>query len=194
MAHSYLIFFFPELLTHSFLHPIRIYLRVQGVTHLIIGVVAASNFSILFFLLLHVSPRCAAPTRDCLFGWKPLLRLDLPRVEVVRDHDRLVWPPHSPHRHRCFHGDSYSDHFSHLHLLLFTQFRGFDSHGNELGANCPSHARLSAVVSVFLAEIMGFSAMFFTGWRRIFTGDEGWFCLSLEPLPLSLSLLPLCMF
>ncbi|KAL2340127.1 hypothetical protein Fmac_008067 [Flemingia macrophylla] len=35
MAHSYLIFFFPELLIHSFLHPIRIYFQVQGVTHLV---------------------------------------------------------------------------------------------------------------------------------------------------------------
>ncbi|KHN41675.1 MATE efflux family protein ALF5, partial [Glycine soja] len=33
MAHTYLIFSLPDLLTHSFLHPIRIYLRAQGVTH-----------------------------------------------------------------------------------------------------------------------------------------------------------------
>ncbi|KAL2325174.1 hypothetical protein Fmac_024232 [Flemingia macrophylla] len=88
MAHSYLIFFFPELLTHSFLHLIRIYLRIQDITHLvtlasllgtllhspfnhiivtclghgIASVAAASNFFILLFLLLHVSPCCAAPS------------------------------------------------------------------------------------------------------------------------------------
>ncbi|KAL2340380.1 hypothetical protein Fmac_008320 [Flemingia macrophylla] len=170
MAHFYLIFFFPELLTHSFLHPIHIYLRVQGITHLvtlvsllgtllhfpstyiivtclshgIVGVAATSNISILLFLLLHVNPHYAAPTHDCLFDWKPLLCLDLPQVEVVRDHDRLVWPPRSPHRHCCFHEDSHSDHFSHLRIFLFARFHGFDSHGNELGANCPSCARLSA--------------------------------------------------
>ncbi|KAH1216417.1 Protein DETOXIFICATION 51 [Glycine max] len=35
MAYTYLIFSLPDLLTHSFLHPIRIYLCAQVVTHLV---------------------------------------------------------------------------------------------------------------------------------------------------------------
>ncbi|KAJ8768731.1 hypothetical protein K2173_023635 [Erythroxylum novogranatense] len=33
LAHKYLFFSLPELLTNSFIHPIRIYLRSQGITH-----------------------------------------------------------------------------------------------------------------------------------------------------------------
>lgn len=33
IAHTYLLFSLPDLLTNSFLHPIRIYLRAQGITH-----------------------------------------------------------------------------------------------------------------------------------------------------------------
>ncbi|KAL2347410.1 hypothetical protein Fmac_001410 [Flemingia macrophylla] len=87
LAHTYLIFSLPELLINSFLHLFCIYLRVQGVTHpvtlasllgtllhfsfnyviithlghRIANIVATSNFSILLFLLLQVSPPYAAP-------------------------------------------------------------------------------------------------------------------------------------
>ena len=49
--------------------------------------------------------------------------------------------------------------------------------GNELGANQPQRARLSAVVSVFIAAMMGFSAMMFASgmknrWGQMFTNDE----------------------
>ncbi|KAL2321997.1 hypothetical protein Fmac_026376 [Flemingia macrophylla] len=80
MAHTYMIFSLPELLTHSFLHPIRIYLRTQGITHPITlasllgtllhflfnyvivthlgheitDVTAASNFSIFLFPVLII--------------------------------------------------------------------------------------------------------------------------------------------
>ncbi|KAL2334310.1 hypothetical protein Fmac_015523 [Flemingia macrophylla] len=109
LAYTYFIFSLPELLIHSFLHLFRIYLRVQGVTHpvtlaslletlihflfnyvivthlshRIASVIAASNNSILFFLLLHVSPCCAAPTHDCLSGWKRLLCLASPNYVSV---------------------------------------------------------------------------------------------------------------
>ncbi|KAK9102290.1 hypothetical protein Sjap_019544 [Stephania japonica] len=33
ISHTFLLFSLPDLLTHSFLHPIRIYLRSQGITH-----------------------------------------------------------------------------------------------------------------------------------------------------------------
>ncbi|XP_050220484.1 protein DETOXIFICATION 51 [Mercurialis annua] len=33
LAHTYLLFSLPDLLTNSFIHPIRIYLRAQGITH-----------------------------------------------------------------------------------------------------------------------------------------------------------------
>ncbi|BAT83680.1 hypothetical protein VIGAN_04087400 [Vigna angularis var. angularis] len=115
MAHTYLIFSLPDLPTHSFLHPIRIYLHAQGVTHPVTlaslagtllhfpfnyllvmrlcrglaGVAAASaasSLSILLFLATHMcltGLRCAASTRDCLSGLKPLLRLAAPSCVSV---------------------------------------------------------------------------------------------------------------
>lgn len=61
--------------------------------------------------------------------------------------------------------------------------------GNELGANRPSRAKLSAVVSVFLAAIMGFSAMFFAvgmrrRWGRMFTADEDIIRITSMALPI----------
>ncbi|KAL2342575.1 hypothetical protein Fmac_003860 [Flemingia macrophylla] len=225
MAHTYLIFSLPELLTHSFLHPIRIYLRAQGVTHPVTlasllgtllhfpfnyvivtrlghgisGVAAASaasNFSILLFLLLHVSPRCSSPTRDCLSGWKPLLRLSAPSCVSVC----LEWWWYEIMIVLCGLLVHPTATVASMGILIqttsliyvFPSSLGFAVStrvGHELGANRPSRARLSAVVSVFLAVIMGFSAMFFAvvmrqRWGRIFTGDEDILRITSMALPI----------
>nr|KYP67485.1 Multidrug and toxin extrusion protein 1 [Cajanus cajan] len=228
MAHTYLIFSLPDLLTHSFLHPIRIYLRAQGVTHPvtlasllgtllhfpfnyiivtrlghgIAGVAAASaasNISIIIFLLLHVSlsgSRCAAPSLDCLAGWKPLLRLAAPSCVSVC----LEWWWYEIMIVLCGLLLDPTATVASMGILIqttsliyvFPSSLGFAVStrvGNELGANRPSRARLSALVSLFIAAIMGFSAMFFAvgmrrRWGRIFTADQDIIRITSMALPI----------
>ncbi|XP_021894943.1 protein DETOXIFICATION 51 [Carica papaya] len=57
LAHTYLLFSLPELLTNSFVHPIRIYLRAQGITlPLTLASLAGSilHFPINLFLVSHL--------------------------------------------------------------------------------------------------------------------------------------------
>ncbi|KAL2339344.1 hypothetical protein Fmac_013790 [Flemingia macrophylla] len=221
MAHTYFILSLPELLTHTFLHPIRIYLRVQGVTHPvslasllgtllhfplnyvivtrlgqgIVGVAATSNFSILLFLLLHVSPRCAAPTRNCLSSWKPLLRLVVHSCVSVC----LKWRWYEIMIILCGLLVHPTVTVASMGILIqtilliyvFPSSLGFtvSTHvENKLGANHPSCAQLSAVVNVFLVAIMGFSAMFFAimmrRWGRIFTDEENIIRITSMALPI----------
>jgi len=61
--------------------------------------------------------------------------------------------------------------------------------GNELGANQPYRAKVSTVVSVFLAVIIGFSAMLFAigmreSWGRMFTNDENIIRITSLALPI----------
>lgn len=61
--------------------------------------------------------------------------------------------------------------------------------GNELGANRPYKAKLSAVVAVFLAAILGLSAMTFASgmrdkWARMFTHDAEILQLTAAALPI----------
>ncbi|OIV93405.1 hypothetical protein TanjilG_02942 [Lupinus angustifolius] len=61
--------------------------------------------------------------------------------------------------------------------------------GNELGANRAYKAKLSAVVSIFMAAVMGFSAVVFATamrhrWGRMFTGDEDILSLTAVVLPI----------
>ncbi|XP_031379557.1 protein DETOXIFICATION 51-like [Punica granatum] len=51
MAHTFLLFSLPDLLTNAFLHPIRIYLRAQGITH---PVTVASLLGTLFHLPANI--------------------------------------------------------------------------------------------------------------------------------------------
>ncbi|KAG5030132.1 hypothetical protein JHK87_013646 [Glycine soja] len=228
MAHTYLIFSLPDLLTHSFLHPIRIYLRAQGVTHpvtlaslagtllhlpfnyllvtrLRLGLAgvaaasAASNLSILLFLgaaVCFTGLHCAAPSRDCFSGWKPLLRLAAPSCVSVC----LEWWWYEIMIILCGILVDPTATVASMGILIqttsliyvFPSSLGFAVStrvGNELGANRPSRAKLSAVVSVFLAAIMGFSAMFFAvgmrrRWGRMFTADEDIIRITSMALPI----------
>lgn len=61
--------------------------------------------------------------------------------------------------------------------------------GNELGAGRPDRAKLSGVVAVFMASVMGFTAMVFAsgiryGWGRMFTDDEEILRLTATALPI----------
>jgi MATE family multidrug resistance protein len=61
--------------------------------------------------------------------------------------------------------------------------------GNALGANCPRNARVSAVIAVFFAAVIGFTAVVFTmmmrrQWGKMFTGDEKILRLTAMALPI----------
>ncbi|TKY60825.1 Multidrug and toxin extrusion protein 1 [Spatholobus suberectus] len=223
MAHTYLVFSLPDLVTHSFLHPIRIYLRAQGVTrpvtlaslagtllhfpfnYLLVtrlrlglaGVAAASaasNLSILLLLLAHV--HCAAPSRDSLAGWRPLLRLAAPSCVSVC----LEWWWYEIMIVLCGLLVDPTATVASMGILIqttsliyvFPSSLGFAVStrvGNELGANRPSRAKVSAVVSVFLAAIMGLSAMVFAAgmrrrWGSMFTADDDILRITSTALPI----------
>ncbi|PRQ46716.1 putative multi antimicrobial extrusion protein [Rosa chinensis] len=187
MAHTYLMFSLPDLFTNSLIHPIRIYLRAQGITHpltlaslagavfhfpmnlllvtrLRLGVAgvaaasAASNFFVLLCLVayvwatrLHV-PTWTAPSRECLTGWKPLLRLAAPSCVSVC----LEWWWYEIMIVLCGLLVDPKATVASMGVLIqttsliyvFPSSLGFAVStrvGNELGANRPNRARLSAV-------------------------------------------------
>lgn len=231
IAQTYLLFSLPDLLTNSFIHPIRIYLRAQGITHpltlaslvgtilnlpinlllvshLRLGVAgvaaasAASNFLVLFFLVSYVwasgihEPTWTAPSRDCLSGWKPLLRLAAPSCVSVC----LEWWWYEIMIVLCGLLVNPKATVASMGILIqttsliyvFPSSLGFAVStrvGNELGGNRPDKARVSAMVSVFLAGVMGFSAtMFASGlrdrWGRMFTSDVEILRLTSAALPI----------
>lgn len=231
LAHTYLIFSLPDLLCNSFIHPIRIYLRAQGITHPltlaslagtifhlpinlllvshfrlgITGVAvasAATNFVVLIFLILYIVasrifvPTWTPPTRECLTGWTPLLKLAAPSCVSVC----LEWWWYEIMIILCGLLANPKATVASMGVLIqttsliyiFPSSLGFAVStrvGNELGANRPGKAKLSAVVAVFVAVIMGLSATTFAVsmrnvWARIFTND-------LEILRLTSTALPI---
>jgi MATE family multidrug resistance protein len=231
MAHTYLMFSLPDLFSNSFLYPIRIYLRAQGITHPVTlaslagtvfllpmnfllvthfglgvaGVAVASAVSNIFALLsivlyvwatrLH-EPTWTAPSRECLTNWKPLLRLAAPSCVSVC----LEWWWYEIMIILCGLLVNPKATVASMGILIQTtaliyvfpsslSFAVSTRVGNELGANCPYRAKLSAVVAVFLAAIMGLSAMTFASgmrdkWASMFTNDAEILRLTAAALPI----------
>ncbi|KAI4379384.1 hypothetical protein MLD38_005692 [Melastoma candidum] len=231
IAHAYLVFSLPDLVTNSFIHPIRIYLRAQGITrplalasllgtvfqlvlsfvlvmHLKLGaagVAASSAASSGFVLMALVAYMWAMgiqertwtrPGRECLTGWKPLIRLAAPSCisvclewwwyEIMIVLCGLLTDPKSTVA-------SMGILFQTTSLLyVFPSSLGFAAStrvGNLLGAGRPEGARLSAAVAVFLAAVMGLNAMSFAclmrnTWARMFTRDETILRLTAAALPI----------
>lgn len=231
IAHSYLLFCLPDLLTNSFVHPIRIYLRAQGITHPltlaslagtiihlpinfllvthlrlgVLGVAAAaalSNLCVLFSLVVYIwasglhEPTWTKPTRECLTGWKPLLKLAAPSCVSVC----LEWWWYEIMIVLCGLLVDPKSTVASMGILIqttsliyvFPSSLGFAVStrvGNELGANRPERAKLSAVVAVFVAAIMGLSATVFASgmrdrWGRLFTNDKEIIRLTSAALPI----------
>ncbi|GAV84719.1 MatE domain-containing protein [Cephalotus follicularis] len=231
LAHTYLLFSLPDLVTNSFIHPIRIYLRAQGithpltlatlagtilhlpinlylVTHLRLGVVgvasaaAISNMFVLFCLVLHVwasglhEPTWTKPSRDCLTGWKPLLRLSAPSCVSVC----LEWWWYEIMIVLCGLQVDPKSAVASMGILIqttsliyvFPSSLGFAVStrvGNELGADRPCKAKLAAVVAVLIAAMMGLTASIFAcgmrdTWGRMFTHDVEIIRLTSAALPI----------
>lgn len=231
LARTYLIFSLPDLITNSFIHPTRIYLRAQAITHPltlaslagtilhlpinlllvthfrlgVAGVAAASAASNLFVLVtlvcyvwasgLHV-PTWTAPSRECLTGWKPLVRLAAPSCVSVC----LEWWWYEIMIVLCGLLVDPEATVASMGVLIQTtslvyvfpsslSFAVSTRVGNELGANRPTKARVSAMVSIFLAGIMGLCAMVFAWsmkdvWARMFTTDVNILRLTSAALPI----------
>nr|GMD50395.1 protein DETOXIFICATION 51-like [Ipomoea batatas] len=228
-AHTYLFFSLPDLLTNSFFHPIRIYLRAQGITlpimfatltgtlfHLLanyffvfrlrLGVAgvatasATSNAVALAALILYVvwARRLheARLSWECFTGWAPLVRLAAPSCvsvclewwwyEIMIVLCGLLVDPKATVASMGVLIQTTSL------LYIFPSSLGFAVStrvGNELGANRPDKARLSAFLSIFLATLIGLSAMTFATsmrnlWARIFTHDVNILRLTSAALPI----------
>ncbi|XP_078432042.1 MATE efflux family protein [Wolffia australiana] len=229
LAQTYLLFTIPDLVSFSFIHPIRIYLRAQGLTrpltlaaslaaaaHVpaaallsrrlgIAGVAAASaaaNFALLLFLVCFVwasrahSATLQPPTRECLGGWGPLVRLAAPSCVSVC----LEWWWYELIILLCGLLPNPKSAVAAMGMLIQTTalFYVFPSSlgfgvstrvGNELGANRPGGARAAAAAAMFLAAVMGFAAASFAagvkdGWGRMFTSDEEILRLTSAALPI----------
>ncbi|KAF2285221.1 hypothetical protein GH714_039042 [Hevea brasiliensis] len=230
LAHTYLLFSLPDLLTNSFVHPIRIYLRSQGITHpltlasligsilhlpinlllvnhLKLGIsgvaaaAAASNFFVLLSLVSYVwvsglhEPTWTRP-RECFTGWKPLIRLAAPSCVSVC----LEWWWYEIMIVLCGLLANPKSTVASMGILIqttsllyvFPSSLGFAVStlvGNELGANRPHKAKLSAVVAVFIAAMMGLTASAFASgmrdrWGRMFTRDAEILRLTSAAMPI----------
>ncbi|WCJ42566.1 MATE efflux family protein [Euphorbia peplus] len=231
IAHTYLLFSIPDLLTNSFIHPIRIYLRAQGITHPltiasligsilhlpinillvnyfncgVAGVAAAaatSNFVVLLSLVAYVwctslhKPTWTKPSRECFAGWMPLIRLAAPSCVSVC----LEWWWYEIMIVLCGLLINPKASVASMGVLIqttsllyvFPSSLGFAVStrvGNELGANRPNRAKLSAVVAVFFSAMMGLTACSFASgmkdrWGRMFTGDGEILRLTAAALPI----------
>ncbi|KAI3443713.1 hypothetical protein Pfo_000378 [Paulownia fortunei] len=231
LAHTYLAFSLPDLITNSFIHPTRIYLRAQGITHpltlaslvgtafhlpinfllvsrLRLGVAgvaaasAASNLIVLVALVLYIwarglhVPTWTKPSLKCLTGWAPLVRLAAPSCVSVC----LEWWWYEIMIVLCGLLVDPKATVASMGVLIQTTslLYVFPSSvglavstrvGNELGANRPEKARVSAIVSIFLAGLMGLSGMTFATsmrnlWAQMYTDDLNIVRLTSAALPI----------
>ncbi|XP_074589119.1 protein DETOXIFICATION 52-like [Curcuma longa] len=153
---------------------------------------AVSNFALVLCLLPH-APR--GPTAECLAGWGPLARLAAPSCVSVC----LEWWWYELMILLCGLLPDPRPAVAAMGVLIqttalvyvFPSSLGFGVSarvGNELGANRPSRARVSAAVSVLFAAVMGLAAMCFAAgvrerWGRMFTDDADILRLTAAALP-----------
>ncbi|KAK9697587.1 hypothetical protein RND81_08G047100 [Saponaria officinalis] len=231
LAHTYILFSFPDLITNAFYHPIKIYLRAQGITrpvtiaslvgavlHLpimavlvgplqlgIAGVAVAataSNLASLAALVmqvwmggLHVKT-WDSPSRECLICWGPLVRLAAPSCVSVC----LEWWWYEIMIVLCGLLVNPKATVASMGVLMQTtgliyNFPASLSNavstrvGNELGAGRVQWAKLSGMLGIIWATLMGLTAVIFTFWARniwaqLFTNDSQILALTAAALPI----------
>lgn len=163
---------------------------------------AASNFFVLLSLVSYIwvsglhEPTWDNPTRECLTGWKPLLKLAAPSCISVC----LEWWWYEIMIVLCGLLANPKATVASMGILIqttsfiyvFPSSLGYAVStrvGNELGANRPNGAKLSAVVAVLAAAVMGLSASLFASgmrdmWGRMFTTDSDILRLTSAALPI----------
>ncbi|WJX30225.1 hypothetical protein P8452_18788 [Trifolium repens] len=189
-------------LVGTFLHlPFNFLLLKRGISGIAIAS-AVSNFSVLVVLILYVwisgvhIATWNAPSRECFTGWEPLIKLAAPSCVSVC----LEWWWYEIVIVLCGFLVDPTATVASMGILIqttsliyvFPSSLGFAVStrvGNALGANCPRNARVSAVIAVFFAAVIGFIAVVFTmmmrrQWGKMFTGDEKILRLTAMALPI----------
>jgi len=189
-------------LVGTFLHlPFNFLLFNKGISGIAIAS-AASNFSVLVVLVVYVwisgvhIATWNAPSRECFFGWGPLIKLAAPSCVSVC----LEWWWYEIVIVLCGFLVDPTATVASMGILIQTTslIYVFPSSmglavsarvGNALGANRPRNARVSAVIAVFFAAVMGFTAIIFImmtrwQWGKMFTADEDILRLTAAALPI----------
>ncbi|MBA0584950.1 protein DETOXIFICATION 51 [Gossypium raimondii] len=199
-------------------HPVTLSTLVATVLHLplnfllvshfnygVAAVAAAGSISNLFVLVSLVTyvwasglhePTWENPSSECLTDWKPLLKLAAPSCVSVC----LEWWWYEIMIVLCGLMVNPKPPVASMGILIQTtsfiyvfpsslSFAVSTRVGNELGANRPYKARLSAVVAVFVSATMGLSASTFASttkdkWARMFTSDPEILRLTSIALPI----------
>ncbi|XP_023537373.1 protein DETOXIFICATION 48-like isoform X1 [Cucurbita pepo subsp. pepo] len=160
------------------------------------------NFNVFFFLVSFVyfsgvyKDSWVSPTQDCLHGWAPLLSLAIPTCVSVC----LEWWWYEFMIMLCGLLVNPTATIASMGILIQTTSLvyvfpsslslGVSTRvGNELGANRPAKARLSMIVSLLCAAVLGVLAMVFTilirhKWGRFFTNDTEILELTSVALPI----------
>ncbi|XP_074283604.1 protein DETOXIFICATION 51-like [Silene latifolia] len=231
LAHTYILFSLPDLFTNSFYHPIKIYLRAQGITrpvtvasligavvHLpimailvgpfklgIVGVaVATSTSNLASLVVLVIQIRLSGlhvetwdpPGKECLTGWEPLIKLAFPSCVTVC----LEWWWYEIMIMLCGLLVNPKATVASMGILMQTtgliyNFPAALSNaistrvGNELGAGQIQRAKLSSLVGIMWALIMGLAAFAFAFgskhvWAQMFTHDRNILSLTSTALPI----------
>lgn len=231
VAQTFILFAIPDLFFLSLLHPLRVYLRSQGIT---LPLTYCSAISVLlhvplnFLLVVHFKMGIAgvaiamvwtnlnlflllssfvyfsgvhkdswvSPSMDCVRGWSSLLALAIPNCISVC----LEWWWYELMIMIC--GLLINPKAAIASMGILIQITSliyvFPSSlslgvstraGNELGANRPSKARISMIVSLFCAVALGLMAVLFTTlmrhkWGRFFTNDAEILELTAIALPI----------
>ncbi|XP_004490498.1 protein DETOXIFICATION 48-like [Cicer arietinum] len=218
-AQTFILFLIPDLFLLSILHPLRIYLRTQGITmpltycsaisvffhvplnfllvvHLEMGIggvaiaMVLTNLNLILLLssFLYFSSvykqSWVPPSLECIKGWSSLLSLAIPTCVSVC----LEWWWYEFMIMMCGLLVNPKATIASMGILIQTTSLvyvfpsslslGVSTRiGNELGANRPRKARISMIVSLFCALILGLGAMVFTTlmrhkWGKFFTNDN----------------------
>nr|GMD88904.1 protein DETOXIFICATION 48-like [Ipomoea batatas] len=195
MAHTFIVFAIPDLFFLSLLHPLRVYLRTQGIT---LPLTYCSAISVLLHVPLNfVLDSWVGPSSDCLRGWSSLLALAIPTCISVC----LEWWWYEFMILLCGILGNPKATIASMGILIQTTSLvyvfpsslslGVSTRvGNELGAGRPARARISMIVSLFCAAGLGVAAMLFATlmrhkWGRFFTADEEILELTAIALPIA---------
>ncbi|XP_006852723.2 protein DETOXIFICATION 49 [Amborella trichopoda] len=232
MANTFILFSLPDLVSLSFLHPLRNYLRTQNITlpltycsaisvllHIPVnfllvtclkmgigGVALASvwtNFILVLLLLFYLlvsgayKSSWASPSTDCFRGWGTLMGLALPTCISVC----LEWWWYELMIILCGLFVNPRATVASMGIMIQTTALvyvfpsalslGVSARvGHELGADRPSHARISMLVGLTFAGFMGVMAMGFAfsvrhWWGRMFSTDPEVLKLTAMVLPIA---------
>ncbi|KAK6158116.1 hypothetical protein DH2020_005430 [Rehmannia glutinosa] len=230
-AQSYILFALPDLITQSFLHPMRIYLRTQSitmpltycaifsiflhvpinyflVTFLNLGIKGVAlggvwtNVNLVGSLIVYVKMSKAyektwsGVSLECFKNWGPLIRLAIPSCISVC----LEWWWYEIMILLCGLLVNPRSTVASMGILIQTtsliyifpsslSFGVSTRVGNELGADNPKKAKISAIVGLFLSFLLGFLALLFAFtvrnmWASMFTRDSEVLALTSMVLPI----------